>query len=205
MTESSEERAQAGVERRAFLRRGGLVAGGAALGTAMAASSAGAQVSAQAVDFVYIPVGPTRTYDSRNPGAGGPLGLGGVRTLFTGLQTVDPPPLAITINLTVTATVGAGWLAVFPGNISFPGTSSINWFGPNQDLANNAFVEIPLDGDANDGTIKVAAGGIAGSRAQFIIDFIGASVGIDFSAVAASDARAQVRSTLSQAPAWTDS
>src|SRR6476659_2632709 len=78
MTEATDDGVEeARVERRAFLRRGGLVAGGAALGTAVAAGGAGAQVNAQAVDFTYFPVGPVRTYDSRN--AEGPLSNGAER------------------------------------------------------------------------------------------------------------------------------
>jgi hypothetical protein len=174
-----------GFDRRGFLRRGGLVAGGAALGAAAvgaaAANPAGAQVSAQAVDYTYFPVGPTRTYDSRSPSAGGALPNGGDRPLLTGLHTASPRPVAITINLTVTQTVGAGWLAVYPGDVAFSGTSSINWFGNNQDLANNAFVSIP-----DDGVIRVRCGGVPGAKAQFIIDFIGASAPVDYGTTSAA-------------------
>jgi hypothetical protein len=170
-----------GFDRRGFLRRGGLVASGAALGAAAVANTAGAQVSAQAVDYTYFPVGPTRTYDSRSPSAGGPLGNGGDRPLLTGLQNATPRPVAITINLTVTQTVGAGWLAVYPNDVPFSGTSSINWFSNSQDLANNAFVSIP-----DDGIIRVRCGGIPGAQAQFVIDFIGASGPVDYGSTSAA-------------------
>jgi hypothetical protein len=188
MTEAHEiDDRDARLERRAFLRRGGLVAGGAALGTAVAASGAGAQVNAQAIDYTYFPVDPARVYDSRSQG--GFLNNGFERTLITNYQNLEPPPIAVTFNLTVTQTVGAGWLAIFPGDVAFNGTSNINWFGNNQDLANNAFVRIPLNGDANDGHLTVRCGGIPGAKAQFILDIMGASAGIDYSVTSASDAR----------------
>ena len=62
----------------------------------------------------------------------------------------------------------AGFLAVFPGDITWPGTSSVNWFGPNQNLSNNAFVFVP-----DDGVITVRCGGL---RTHFVIDLIGASI-----------------------------
>jgi hypothetical protein len=193
----AENSGEDGFDRRRFLRHGGLVAGGAALSAAVVASGAGAQVSAQAVDYTYYPAGPARVYDSRNSPLG-PLNNGQGRTLVTGYESLDPPPIAVTLNLTVTQTVGAGWLALFPADIPFAGTSSINWFGNNQDLANNAFVAIPLNGDSNDGKINVVAGGIAGARAHFVLDIIGASAGIDYATAAAADVRSRYATT------WTD-
>src|SRR6476646_4971333 len=141
MTATSGDGDDARVERRTFLTRGGLVAGGAALGAALTLSPAGAQVTG--VQFTYFPIPPTRVYDSRDPGKGGALRTGFGRTLFTTLHTVDPAPIAITINLTVTLTHQKGWLAAYPGDADFDGTSSINWFGDFQDLANNAYVGVP--------------------------------------------------------------
>ena len=74
-------------------------------------------------------------------------------------------------------------------------------FGNNQDLANNALVAIPNNGDANDGTILVRAGGIPGAQAQFIIDFIGASAPIDFSVVSTSEARSKLSALANP---WTE-
>jgi len=186
------------VARRSFLRRGAVVGGAAALGAGLHATAAAAQVSAQAVDYVYLPIGPARVYDSRN--GSGPLFLGQTRQLLTGLQDADPPPIAVTVNLTVTQTAGKGWLAIYPGDVAFGGTSSINWFGDQQDLANNAFVGVP-----DDGAVDVSAGGTGGSGTQFVIDLIGASVGVDFSspplasATAVRDALASLRAPWSEA------
>jgi hypothetical protein len=181
----------ASIARRAFLRRGGLVAGGAGLAAALHTGTAEAQVSAQAIDFTYLPVGPTRVYDSRQ--GGGPLYNGQERILYTGYETLVPPPLAITVNLTVTQTNEAGFLALFPGDISFPGTSSINWFGNNQDTANNAFVFIP-----NDGTVVLRCGGTGGARTQILIDWIAASVPISYISRSATDTRGAVSAAHDQ-------
>ena len=43
---------------------------------------------------------------------------------------------AVSITLTVTETEGAGgFLAVRPAGTGYAGTSSINWFGPGQNIA----------------------------------------------------------------------
>jgi hypothetical protein len=79
--------------------------------------------------------------------------------------------LAQTVNLTVTETEGAlgGCLALFPGDIAWPGTSSVNWFGPNQILANNAIVRIP-----DTKLIKLHCGGTGPTH--IVIDLIATSV-----------------------------
>jgi hypothetical protein len=195
MPANSENGDDARLERRAFLTRGGLVAGGAALGAALTMSPVGAQ-EATVVDYTYVPVPPTRVYDSR--GGLGALKNGVVRTLFTTLHTVDPPPLAITINLTVTLTRQKGWIAAYPGDDTFSGTSSINWFGDFQDLANNAYIGVPPAGDPNEGELNFLCGGLPGAEAQFIVDLIGVTAPIDFSSASVTDAIAPYRTP------WTD-
>jgi len=191
MSVNSENGDDARLERRAFLTRGGLVAGGAALGAALTMGPAGAQVTG--VQFTYFPIPPTRVYDSRND-VFGPLQVGDELTLSTNLHTVDPAPIAITVNLTVTLTRQKGWIACFPANATFGGTSSINWFGDFQDLANNAFVEIPNDAaPATDGKVKFVGGGLPGAEAHIIIDLIGASAPIDYGSAAVADAVATYR------------
>lgn len=170
--------AAAVVERRSFLARGGLVAGGAALGAALTMSPAGAQ-QAPTLDYIYYPISPTRLYDSRQ--ASGPLFNGQTRTLVGNFNALDPVPIAITVNLTVTLTRAKGWLAVYPGDVAFNGTSSINWFGDFQDLANNAYVGIN-----SDSTLDLTCGGIPGAQADFVIDIIGATAQFDVSAASFS-------------------
>jgi hypothetical protein len=194
VTEDGSERRDTeatSVARRSFLSRGGLVAGGAALGAVLAPTAAGAQVSAQAVDFIYLPVPPTRLYDSRQ--ASGPLLNGFTRTLNTAFLTLDPVPIAVTFNMTVTQTRQKGWLALYPANHTFSGTSSINWFGDFQDLANNAYVEIPDDNLSTDGQIRVTCGGVAGAQADFVLDIIGLSAGFTIASAGAADVRNRLK------------
>ena len=50
---------------------------------------------------------------------------------------------AATITLTVTETEGpGGYVAVFPAGGTWSGTSSVNWFGPDQNLATATFVAL---------------------------------------------------------------
>jgi hypothetical protein len=178
--------------RRSFLRLGGAVAAGGVAAravTALAAAPAGAGTISQVP--AYVPVGPTRAYDSRT--ASGKLFPLAERDLQTGIEPSDEV-LGFTMNLTVTDTEGAGgWLAMFPGDVSWPGTSSVNWFGPGQSLSNNAFVRIPASG-----LITVRCGGQGPT--QFVIDIIGVSALVDATGLAAvADARA-----TANLPAWTE-
>ena len=180
--------------RRSLLRRGGAAAaGGIAVATASAVPTAEAQVGAFMP--VYLPLDPVRVYDSRV--TEGKISISQERDLQTFLSASI---LAVTVNLTLTQTEGAaGYLALFPGDIACPGTSSVNWFGPNQDLSNNAFVFIP-----EDGVITVRCGGL---RTHFVIDLIGASIYMPVAAGQTTPgefhAAAQETRAATQTPQWT--
>ena len=60
---------------------------------------------------------------------------------------------AAVINLTVTETEAAGFVAAFRADIAWPGNSSINWSSPNQNIANG--VICPVDAT---GSIKIRGG-----------------------------------------------
>jgi hypothetical protein len=164
-----------GVLRRRFLVSGGALAGGAVV----AAASQAAPAAAQTVDNSYVPVGPARVFDTR--GGSGPIVYGETFQLATSFNTLVPVPIGVTLNITVTQTVGKGWLALYPSNVTFGGTSNVNWSSDSQDIANNAFV-----GVAPDGVILISAGGIVGAQADFAIDIMAASVPVDSSTAAAS-------------------
>jgi hypothetical protein len=68
---------------------------------------------------------------------------------------LDVPPVAraAVINLTITETEGAGFVAVFPADTAWPGNSSINWSSPNQNLANTV-----ITATDSFGSIRVRAG-----------------------------------------------
>jgi hypothetical protein len=114
-------------------------------------------------------ISPQRVYDSRN--AEGPVGDGQERVVSVAVSTGGGPVVpagatAVAITLTVTNTQGAGgFLAVRPAGTGYAGTSSINWFGPNQNLA--ATVISQLGGNRQ----LVVRGGFM--PADFLIDVTG--------------------------------
>jgi hypothetical protein len=120
---------------------------------------------------------PGRTYDSRWPG-GTPIAAGASRLLsmadshditsgavrITGM--VPPGATAIAFNVSITDTTGAGFLSVAPGGASTILSSSINWSGPGQSIANGLIVG--LDASRQ---VKVFAGGTGSTN--FLIDVSG--------------------------------
>ncbi len=117
----------------------------------------GAVTGSSGGGLVAIP--PARVYDSRH--GGGKLRDGEQRTVSLA-TTINGEPVmpagvsAAAITITVTGTEGSGgYVAVFPGGGNWSGTSSINWFGPGQNLATAAIValgpnrEVILQGGAN--------------------------------------------------------
>ncbi len=103
--------------------------------------------------FVPLPASVVpRVYDSRLPGFS-KLAPNEERTIAL------PVPAAIgaaVFTLTITETEGVGgFVAAFQGGIGWPGNSSINWYGPDQNVANtvvcavNGDSKITLRGGAN--------------------------------------------------------
>ncbi len=118
-------------------------------------------------------VNPTvRAYDSRvSQGGPGPLMLGSADSVIS-LDIAGGLPVGASsalINLTVTGTMSNfGYLTVYENGKSVPATSNINWFGPNENLANNSTVAV----DAS-GKIAVHIGGTTGAGTDFIVDILG--------------------------------
>ena len=122
-------------------------------------------------------VNPVRSYDSRWPG-GTVMTSGSQRLLSmadghdvtTGVvnapNTVPVGATAVAYNLTVTGTVGAGFLAVAPGTASTITASSINWSAAGQNLANGLIVGV--DGSRQ---VRVFSGG--GGSTDFLVDIVG--------------------------------
>ena len=130
-------------------------------------------------------ISPVRVYDSRlalptpAPGklAGGEnrvISIKDARNETTGaVTTADIVPagaLAVVVNLTVTETEGTqgGFLSVVPGDATDRSGSSINWSGPNQNVANGLTAKI-----AADRTVKVFCGGNPAPKTHFVIDVTG--------------------------------
>jgi len=81
-------------------------------------------------------------------------------------DVVPPGATAIAYNITVTRTVGTGYLSVNPGSAAAATSSSINWFGDNQDIANGLIVGL----DAHR-QVRIFAGG--GGSTHYIVDVTG--------------------------------
>jgi hypothetical protein len=69
------------------------------------------------------------------------------------------------LNVTITETRGAGFLAVFSADTGYPGTSNINWSTDGETLANLVVTS------AIQGEVTLHAGGPGAT--QIVIDLIG--------------------------------
>ncbi len=139
-----------------------------------------AATSSGGAGTVHI-IAPVRVYDSRLavPAGSGKLATGqnrvvsiaDARSQTTGAVTtanvVPAGATAVVINLTVTETEGdlGGFLSVVPGDATALSGSSINWSGPNQNIANGLTAKISADRKLN-----VFCGGIPTPAAHFVID-----------------------------------
>jgi collagen type VII alpha len=126
-------------------------------GLALVAGLAAAAVPTENLEFVGIT--PCRVLDTRGNGFTGaygqPLLSAGVPRNFTiaGQCGIPADAQAVSANLGVTLTQGAGFILVFPAGGPQPVVSSLNYDHAGQTLANAAV--IPL---ATDGSITVIAG-----------------------------------------------
>ena len=121
-------------------------------------------------------ISPVRAFDSRwtgntrlSNGLNKVVSVADAHNLAGGVTTPDIVPAgatAIAYNVTVTRTTGQGFLSVNPGDATAVTSSSINWFGESQDIANGLIVA--LDGSRQ---IKVFGGG--GGSTDFVIDVTG--------------------------------
>ena len=142
-------------------------------GTAAAAVSSGA---------VFVPVAPARVYDSRwGSVAGlvlGRLSSGGSRTVsvadgrnldsggVTAAGVVPAGAVAVAYNVTLADTAGQGFVTVAPGGATAVASSTVNWSGSGQQIANG--LAVGVDGAR---AVKVFAGG--GGSTQIIVDVVG--------------------------------
>ena len=76
---------------------------------------------------------------------------------------------AVLTNLTIANTVSAGFLGMFSAAVTWPGTSSINWAGSGELVANNATSAFQASGGA--ANVEVICGG--GGSTDFLVDVLG--------------------------------
>jgi hypothetical protein len=127
---------------------------------------------------LFVLYQPIRRYDGRTPHIGGttrngPISSGEDRAISieinNGDQVIELPVYGIRsamINLTITETVGSGYLAVGnPGLYGTRTTSNINWSTSGQTLANLAITML------QETSLSIFAGG--GGSTNFIVDLMG--------------------------------
>jgi hypothetical protein len=98
-------------------------------------------------------ISPQRVYDSRTVPAG-KLQAGEDRTISVALagnvEAIPTGATAVSMTFTVTETEGnGGFVSVRPGGTPYGGTSSINWFGPGQNLATTVISALGGDRQLN--------------------------------------------------------
>jgi len=118
---------------------------------------------------------PLRAYDSRTIAVDGKLVAGttrvvdlstGVNSLAASVAAVPATARAAVVTVTVTQTVGGGFVTAFSNALTtVPATSTVNWTAPNTDVA--ATTTVAVDGA---GMIKVFAGQ---NSTHVIVDVIG--------------------------------
>lgn len=117
---------------------------------------------------------PVRIYDSRRapsaPRTTGPIHSGesrGINAFFDEFGVGNDLSIIASsgalVNVTIVNTVGAGFLTVRPPSSGPAATSTINWTGPGQVLANMAITKL------SEGSLQVVCGGGSAST-DFVID-----------------------------------
>jgi hypothetical protein len=96
------------------------------------------EIGSTGTSGAFHAINPKRVYDSRM--SAGKLGPNEDRTISVamsaGVEVVPAGATAVAMTVTVTETDGnGGFVAVRPAATPYEGTSSINWFGPDQNLA----------------------------------------------------------------------
>jgi hypothetical protein len=124
-------------------------------------------------DGELVPGAPRRIYDSRQPPSGtGPSPMLGGEERFIDVPvpwTTESAHAAI-LNLTVTATTGPGFLAVYPPGTPWLGTSTLNW-SAGQTVANGVQVAVGVGGDRDTVGVWLRCGGMG--QAHVIADLLG--------------------------------
>jgi hypothetical protein len=153
------------------------------LATSSSAGYVGAVVQYTLPSLQLYPITPVRVFDSRFSRFGGAIGNGGSRlvnvkdsiNVNTGnvavTNAIPQGAKAISFTLTVTGTVGAGYLAILPGTTTSVTASTVNWSASGQTLAAGGIVQ--LGSGSAERQVTLVAGGSSGSSTQAILDITG--------------------------------
>ena len=117
--------------------------------TAAGAPGTWREIAGSTTAGAFHAIAPRRVYDSRSTGKLTPGEDRSVSVANATDGTLDVVPVmatAVALTVTVTETEGTGgFVAVRPSGTAYNGTSSINWFGPNQNLATTVISGLDAD------------------------------------------------------------
>lgn len=122
----------------------------------------------------FVPLSPTRCFDTRPnviPGVKGKVAQGEERTVDTTVNATGVPANAKAVvgNVTVSGTTGAfGWVDLRPSGTGYNNTSTVNFTGPGQTVA-NAFTAAC----GPDAKLTARCDGQPGVSTDIIIDIVG--------------------------------
>ncbi len=132
--------------------------------------------------FVAVP--GYRAYDSRiDPDETGKIYLQEQRFVdvagdLTGDEQIPDEATAVTFNITVTETESAGFVQISPPGNTFGETSTVNWTGDGQTVANGGHA-LMYEGPSFENNIVFHVDGAGGAGAHVIIDITGYYVPIE--------------------------
>lgn len=123
---------------------------------------------------VFVPVDPSRVFDSRSAGVGGvaaPLGAGETRLVSVGsvqgggAVVVPSSAVAVAFNITVPSPSVGGHLRVMPGDVASTGASAVN-FRPGETIANGLVTRV-------DAQQRIHIFNAAGGAVEAVVDVVG--------------------------------
>jgi len=116
----------------------------------------------------FFTITPCRALDTRSA-APYPASTQQAVVIGGGSCPIPSTARAVSLNVTVIAPTGAGYLALFAGDGIRPTTSTLN-FGPGQTRSNNAFVALASNGL---GTIAIVPEVAGGGTVHVVVDVVG--------------------------------
>ncbi|MFM8528108.1 MAG: hypothetical protein ACKOD2_00210 [Ilumatobacteraceae bacterium] len=138
--------------------------------------AAGDELGLQSAGYTFVPINPYRAFDSRGLPyylQGGYTNRFDVLTDEYGNSQIPYGVVAVTYNLTVTSTFGEGFFSIYPVDIYWPGTSSINWTSSGQTIANGGVVAIGDYGGVYGGVEVYVGPNRPGVATDYIVDITG--------------------------------
>lgn len=161
------------------------LAGAGLVGVGLDATNATAPtVNAQAAQTpgAFVPIDSYRAFDSRDSSTPGRLEVSESVTITAdqdteGNQVIPDEATAVTFNITAADTRGAAYLQVTTGNRELGNTSTVNWNGDGEVIANSGvtaiFQSTVPENENLENTFAVFINGADGGSAHVIIDITG--------------------------------